>query len=434
MTAFLISAALLLLAVLVLLVWPLLRRPAAPEQVSTESPALKVLREQRSELESERVAGRVSDETYTQTLLELERRTLEEAGAPEAPAPTPETSGARHVWAAALVLLVPVVAGGLYLQLGNPDGLDPSKTVAQQSHMDSQQIEAMIQKLAARVQANPDDIEGTRMLARTYMVLERFPEAVKVLEALSKRVTDDAQLYADWADALGSVQGGSLQGAPEKLIARALEIDPKQVKALALAGTVAFDRKDFKGALKYWEPMAALVDPNSEFGRSVRSMINDARANAGLPALPEVAQAPAVGGGATAPHPPVGAMAETGGQAPQGGPDVGTLKLAGRLELDPALKGSVSPDDTLFVFVRPAAGGPPLSGLRFKASELPLNFDFAKAPLMMATGSLPDQVIVGARISKSGDVKATPGDLQGFSQPVAPNTQNLALRIAETVK
>ena len=92
------------------------------------------------------------------------------------------------------------------------------------------------------------------MLAHTYYSLKRFPEAVGAYERAAKLLPDNADLLADYADALGAATS-SLDGKPTELIERALKANPTQWKALALAGTVAFNRKDYKQAVAYWEQL-----------------------------------------------------------------------------------------------------------------------------------------------------------------------------------
>jgi cytochrome c-type biogenesis protein CcmH len=412
MILFLIAAAILVIAATATLLWPLMRHTVTAD--ATESPALKVLREQRADLETEHAAGKVSDASYAQTLAEIERRALEESAAPERTV----TNKPRLAWAIAVGVVVPVAAIAVYLVIGNPAGLDPANALAhQEQQVTPAQIDAMVAKLAERIKANPDDIQGLEMLGRSYMVLNRFSEATAVLEQLAKKQPDNAQVFADWADALAGTQEGKLAGAPEKLIARALALDPHNVKALALSGTIAFDRKDYKQAIAQWEQIAALVPAESEFGQSVRSMINEARQHAGLP--PQQVQV---------------AQGETQSPATNTLPTA-TLQLKGHVTINAALKSQISADDTLFIFARTGTGGPPVAGMRFKASELPLDFDMSKAQMMMGTAGPQDKVIVGARVSKSGTPVAQSGDLQGFSQPVlASDSKALQIEINEQVK
>lgn len=402
MTAFLIAAAILVLVVTATLLLPLMRR--APSAITaSESPALKVLREQRSDLEAERAAGKIDEASYTQTLSEIEARALEESAAPEAA----KNAGPRLGWAIAVGVALPAAAIGIYLIIGNPVGLDPEKTVArQEEQITPDQIEAMVAKLAERVKSTPDDIKALQMLGRSYMVLSRFGEAAKIFAQLAEKQPQDAQAFADWADAVASVQDRQLAGEPAKLIAKALALDPENIKALALSGTLAFERQDFKGAVTQWQKIAARVPEQSEFGQSVRAMIAEANKRGGLSAEQPVAVAAAP-----------------------------ALSLKGRVSIAGTLKSQVSADDALFIFARPAAGGPPIAGMRFKASELPIEFDFSKAQMMMGSVGPQDKVIIGARISKSGNAIAASGDLQGLSAAVpASSTNAIRIEIAEQVK
>lgn len=393
MSGFLIGALALLLGCLLVLVRPLMRR-SMPPPATGEALALNVLREQRRELDAELAAGRVDAAAHAQGLAELAQRLATEAAVDVAP--PPRVHAPRRAWALAVAMLLPLLAGGLYLKLGNPGALNPANTQAPEG-VTPAQIEAMVVGLAAKVKANPDDLEGLQMLGRSYMVLGRFQEAVAAYGALAAK-RPSAEVYADWADALGSVDSRKgLAGEPEKLIAKALQLDANNVKALALAGTVAFDRKDYRSALVHWERMATQIDPQSEMGQSAQAMIQEARNRSGQAATGEAAAAPA-------------------------------LRAKGRLSVAAALKDKVAAGDTLFVFARPAAGGPPLAALRFRAEDLPLDFDFAMAQAMMGA-TVDGKVVIGARISKSGNATPSAGDLEGFSAEVAPDAQGLSLEI-----
>jgi len=117
----------------------------------------------------------------------------------------------------------------------------------------AQQFEAMVSRLAARLKEDPEDPEGWMMLGRSYAVLGRFGEASEAYANAAARTPGDAQLLADYADALAMAQGRTLQGEPEKILLRALAIDPNNVKALLLAGTAAFNRNDGTAAVRHWE-------------------------------------------------------------------------------------------------------------------------------------------------------------------------------------
>lgn len=401
MMTFLLLAGLLLAVALLLVLPPLMGRrsrraveAAAEDQAAT---AVAVLREQLADLEAERAAGRVDDTAYTKSRDELERRVLEE-GAREA-ARAPAWHPAR-AWALATAVALPAAALGLYLAFGNPDGLDAAKVAGSgQTQFSQEQIEGMVATLAARMAKEPDNLEGWSMLARSYTMLGRLSEAEQAYRHLAEKLPESAMAQADWADAMGAARGRTLVGEPEKVIARALQLDPQNLKALALAGSAAFEKGDFAGAARTWEKVLAQLPPDEELAESVRASVAEARAKAGLPPL----AAPA---------------------APQGE----ALKLTGEVKLAPSLAAQAKPEDTVFVFVR-GEGGPPFAALRLTVAQLPAKFDFAGAPLMLQGRPLPAQVIVGARISRSGEAGAAPGDLEGFSAPVAAAAQGVAVTV-----
>ena len=120
-------------------------------------------------------------------------------------------------------------------------------------------------------------------------------------------------------------------------------------------------------------------------------------------------------------------LADSEGAAPAAAPS--PLTVSGRLEVDAALGAQVGAEDVVFVFVRGEAGGPPLAALRFKGSELPLDFSFDGATLMMGGASVPERVVVAARVAKGGDATARAGDLEGATTPVAADATGVRVVI-----
>ena len=120
------------------------------------------------------------------------------------------------------------------------------------------------ERLKAKLEQNPTDGVGWALLARAYVELGRHPEAVQVYEKAMQLIPNDAQLLADYADALGTLNGRKLDGKPEALIQQAIKADPRNVKALMLAGTVAYNHKEFDRAAAYWEEARANLPPETD--------------------------------------------------------------------------------------------------------------------------------------------------------------------------
>ncbi len=291
------------------------------------------------------------------------------------------------------------------------------------------QVEAMAAQLAAKLEKEPGNAEGWVMLARTYYALNRHAEASAAFDKAVALVPDDAGLLADYADALGAAQGG-LRGKALELVDRALKADPTHWKALALAGTAAFDRKDYKQAVAYWEKMKATVPPGSPIAGSIDGSIAEARELGGL--APSAAAAP----------PPVAAAAPRTGATkvaadpPPASAALPGASLAGTVSLAPALAAKVSPTDTVFIFAR-AAEGPkmPLAILRKQVKDLPATFTLDDSMAMAPNFALSNftSIVVGARISKSGNAAPQTGDFEGLSPAVKVGATGLAVVIDRTL-
>ncbi|HET8877190.1 MAG TPA: tetratricopeptide repeat protein, partial [Casimicrobiaceae bacterium] len=276
---------------------------------------------------------------------------------------------------------------------------------------------------------HPEDPTGWRLLARAYAALGRFPEAVAAFKEAAERGPADATLLADWADAL-AMHNQSLQGEPSQLIERALAIDPRQPKALSLAATAALERKDYGVAIDEWRKLKAQFAPGSDEAKQIDSMIAEANA-----ARQGGAMSPGGKGGAMSPGAKGGGNDAAAGAATTA--NAGDTAITGRVSLDPKLRGRASANDTLFIFAR-AVNGPrmPLAVLRATAGELPRNFtlddSMAMAPASRLSGA--SDVVVEARISKTGSATPSPGDLQGNSTVVKPGAQDVSIVIDDVVR
>jgi cytochrome c-type biogenesis protein CcmH len=391
----------LVAATLVVLARPLLRggkprQDAAPPELDA---ATAVYRDQKRQLDDDLAAGAISANEHATAQEELVHR----LGAEIAKQPSATASGAtRTPWIAivALVAVVPVASVLLYQILGNPAAIGVQTARPQFTDKD---VHAMVEQLAQRMQTHPEDPKGWMLLARSYAALGRYSESAAAFAEAAKRSPDDAQLYADWADAAAMAQQRKLAGKPEELIARALAIDPNNRKALALSATALLERGNVDASLARWRELRQKVASDSDEAREIDKVIAE------------------IGG--------------SKGAAPSGVPAKGTL--AGRIELDPKIAPRVAPDDTVFVLARSADGGRvPLAVARMRARELPATFhlDDSMGMIPEAKLSATPRVIVEARVSKSGNAKASAGDLRGVSAPVTPGDANVHVVIGEVVQ
>jgi len=420
--AFWIIAALLTLSVLGTLLRPLLkeRRVTGAEQ---QDEKLEVYRQQFAELDQDFKQGAVTETHYRQAKRELERRLLEETeAAHESSTVLRPTVRARAV-AMALALLIPAVSGLLYWKLGNQAAMEHplvSAMPGQQDdgpHVVTGGLDALADRLKQRLEQNPNDGVGWALLARSYVELGRHAEAVPIYEKATALIPDDAQLLADYADALGVAHGRQLEGKPEALIQQALKLDPNNVKALMLAGTVAFDRKQFAQAAAYWEQARTNLPPDAggEVVRELTGGIEEARSLAG------------------------GANVATAGavlSSPAAKPRQSGLAITGTVKLADAVSKLSAPTDTLFVFAKAVEGPPmPVAIVRATKRDLPFSFrlDDSNSPMPARKLSEAGTVVIVARLSKSGEAMPKSGDLQGTSRPVTPGAKDVAVTIDRAI-
>jgi cytochrome c-type biogenesis protein CcmH len=276
MTAFWIMSALFVAGALLFVVPPLLALRGRARS-SRRAANLAVHRDELRELDADVRAGLLDAEQYEKARRELEARLLEDVAVDDARS-TPLRRGRGAAVAAALA--IPLSAVALYFVVGNPQAIMYPQDAPQGSAahgLTGQQFEALVARLAERMIQNPEDAEGWIMLGRSYRALGRFDRAAQAYANAVARLPPDAELLADYADVLASAQGFRLQGEPERVVARALEADPENLKAHALAGAAAFEKRDYAGAAGHWERILPHVPQNSDAAREVRASIAEAR-------------------------------------------------------------------------------------------------------------------------------------------------------------
>jgi cytochrome c-type biogenesis protein CcmH len=411
------------LAGALLLMLPVLLRARPADAVNPRDAALTVHRDQWQEAETDVAAGRLDAQQLAAARAEIDRRAREDV----ATADDSRTLArpARRT-AVALALLVPAASVSLYLLLGDPQASTPAATAAQSHSTSPEQVNKMVAALAERLKAQPDDVDGWTMLGRSYVALGRYRDAATALQRANALSPANPGLLADLADVTGMTQDRKLAGEPSRLIQQALDIDPKHVKALALAGTAAFDAQDYEGARGFWQRLLAVVPADSPLARSVQSSI-------------EQAQQAGVGGAAAVPTTATRTVQAKPNEAavtptPAPTPAASGPSVSGQVVVSAELAARIAPGDTLFIFAR-AAQGPrmPLAIIK-RPAALPSGFTLddtmAMSPAMRLSGA--SEVVVGARISKSGNATPQSGDLIGQSAPVRLGTKDLRVVLDAT--
>ncbi len=280
---------------------------------------------------------------------------------------------------------------------------DSAQAAASPLSLSASQVQRSVERASATVKQDPKDAAGWAMLAHSEQMLGRYSEANKAYAQLLILRPNDALVHAEAAEALGAAQGGSLAGEPAQLITKALSLDAANTQVQVLSGKLAFEQRRYEQAINAWDrARKATQDPAVQ--RQLDTSMAEARALA----------AAAAGQSASAP--------------------AGLAFISGRVTLADALKEQVQPDDTVFIFARPAEGSRmPVALLRRKVSDLPLDFALDDTLAMVPQSRLSQhpRVVVGVRVSRRGDAVPAKGDLQGQLGPIAVGSTGLKLVIAD---
>jgi cytochrome c-type biogenesis protein CcmH len=415
MTLFLICAAAMLAVALVFVLVPLLRARSYSASAATDARRLL------DALNAARDNGILSEAEYASKRAELADRLL---GAIDAP---PVTRSKTSFYAAlGIALLLPAAAILIYRNVGQPGAIDntaPSAD-AQAPANHGQNIEQAITGLQAKLQQNPNDVEGWALLGRAYEAMERFTEARDAMKHAYDLAPNDPDVTVAYAEVLAlSSSDRRIEGEPRTLIENVLKTTPDHQRGLWLLGISDYQQKKYDSAIGYWNKLIAVLPKDAPTIKSIQAEIAKAEAaRDGKAPPPDVEQTAEV---------PV-AEAQPAAAADANGPHL-TVNVA----LDPKLKSKASPGDILFVYAKAASGPPmPLAIQRLQADKLPITITLTDGMGMMPTLKLSQfpQVIVGARISKSGNAIAQSGDLQVVSKPMAVTTTTpIALTIDQVV-
>ncbi len=244
----------------------------------------------------------------------------------------------------------------------------------------------MANRLAKKMEADPSNGEGWLLLARTYLELRQPANAADAFAKAAPLLLPDAKTLADWADAYVVAHDRKWDDTSRGIVKQALAADPKHLKSLALAGSEAFERGDYKTAISHWKKMKAVAPPDSMDARLADANIEEASNLL---------------------------KANKPGKAAEKDKSASANRIEGTVSLAPALQTSVAPTDTIFVVAKATeGGGAPLAVKRYQASELPIRFALDESAAMSPERSLADakEVMLSARLSKSGDAMPGAGD------------------------
>ncbi|MDD5269008.1 MAG: c-type cytochrome biogenesis protein CcmI [Methylococcales bacterium] len=389
---FLLIVSVLILIAFLLILPPLWRKQSVQAD-DLDQRNILIAQHRLAELKENRLSGGLSQAQYDEQLADLEQALSDDLDI-KSHVSSAQNQGKWIVYV--LVLGIPLLAGSLYLTLGNSQAISHSAEMAvDPDTLKLAEINKMVEGLAEKLKKNPDDVQGWLMLGRSYKFQEQYPKAVEAFANAYRLLGDQAEVMLLYADALAYANDKNLTGKPAELVFKALALEPDNMKALWLGGMAKAQQGDPVTAIKLWKKLTALLPPGSESQKEIQDLL--AKIESESPQAPD--------------------QSESTQQA-----NVPGVTIDVQVSLAPELQKSASPSDIVFIYAQ-ALSGPkmPLAIVRKQVSDLPLTVSLNDAMAMVPNMKLSNfpNVKLLARISKSGNAMSQPGDLIGVIDQVA---------------
>ena len=311
-----------------------------------------------------------------------------------------------------LLLVIPVFVISVYSFIGTPNSIEKLVLVSdlKNTKSDSEKlvsVEQMLKRVERRLLDDPNNSDDWLMLANSYVVLKRYPEAIRALENLYRLKGDDPSLLFRYADVLAMANSGIFAGKPSELIKKALQLDPQNTMGLWLAGLVAYEEGEVKKAINYWENVLPKLETGSEEEKNIRKYIEFAKENNNI-------------------------SIQNNDSITQEKIEY-SLKLS--IELSPNFT-NINKNKAVFIYAKPinSPNNMPIIVLRKTVADLPLLVEMNDSMSMLPSNKLSDykSVQVLAKISKSGNAKSEKGDLIGIVESMSTTSKNITKLIINT--
>ena len=416
-------------------VWVLLRQGPVVTSASQSQANVKVYREQILDLDREHANGHLSDAEWQQSRDELSVRLLQDTAVEDEPQVITQAQSWRT--AVVIALVFPISALGLYIWLGAPEAISPMPPASALAEAATEQaaapnLDQIVENLASKLQADPNNLEGWVLLGRTHRSMGNLDAALSAFDRALKLNADDELILAR-AEVLAAKNQGRFDGEPWRVIREVLQRDPQNYGALLLAGSASYANNRYADALEFWQRARLRLSADHPDVPNLIEAMSTVQAKLKNPASPSSTPAaqsaqgavPAQGSAASGAAPAAAVASAAGGAA-------SALNVSGQVRLSAALKSQTSPTDVVFVYAVPANGERmPLALLKTTVAQLPLSFTLDDSSAMLPDRKLSgaSQVLVKARISKSGNAIPQSGDWEGSLGPVKVGSTGLDLEI-----
>lgn len=415
MIIFWLASVAMVAAALAFVIPPLLRATTA-DGPSRHQANVEIYRERIRELQLQTQSGALDIAQAAQAREELDREMLaQDAEAPAQLQGAEQALSTHPVRAIFIALALPLIAVGVYLQVGTPRLLFEETTTAAiadpTGDAQAPSIDQMVARLEQRLQSEPDDIRGWLMLGRSYSIMQRFEDARVALWEAFKRAPDNPEVMVSYAEVLTALNDGTLDGEPIELVNRALLIEADNPRALWLAGLHALNQGIPSQALSTWQKVLDSAKLDANASTQVTQAMDSVRA--------AIATAQGASQADDKSRDVTNNAQLTGNQASAVVPTKAAVQV--NVSVSPQLRASITGAETVFVFARANNGPPmPVAVQRLTARQLPITVVLDDSTSMAPELALSrfDRVVITARVSRTGEPRAVPGDLQGVSAEV----------------
>ena len=398
------SIAVVICALTLWVLWRPLHNHSVLKMESIQQRNIAIANERALEIDSAFDAGDIDTEERNQARSDLEMALADElATSAELKDQFTQTSTLTSL---AVLILVPLLAFGLYNFTSNYDpDAKPGEPLT--ATTDAPSLDEIISRLEETVNANPEDQQGLYLLAQSYSRLGRYAEAAQRFAQLIELTGPDADLLVSYADNSAMANDQIFTEDMSTSLSKALELNPEHVSGLWLSGLAEQQLGRSEIALRRWITLQPMLTGDPEASRELVILINDVSQELGANRTQKI-------------------NTEFAAQKSLSTDDNYSAGITVKVSLSPELQSEVADNDSVFIFAKAKSGPPmPLAASRQSVAALPITvkLDDSMAMLPQMKLSSFDQVLLGARISKSGEAIPQPGDLE--SELVAsPNSSS----------
>lgn len=408
MTLWVVFAAMLLLAVIIIL-WPLAVYKGSKDthpEVSQKQENIDIFQERLGELENEQAQGNLDEASFLHLKTELEKNLLGDVQFAADTINKPVQASAMHWLVMGGVACLFVITSILtYQDLGASEQYEEYLAIADEpvpvqhnTNKTAPDFATAIAALKAKIAQEPENIESWFLLANSYMAMGDYPQAAAVYKKMSSIIGEEnpgyASVKAAYAQTLFQISGEKMTAEAQQAMEEALRVDPEEPTALILQGLQAYQSQQYTQAITAWEK-AKIKGGKAQVERFIEPAILEARRKMGEPA-PVVEKTPA----------------QTA--------DTNVASITVKLDISPDFKAKLNPEERIFVFAK-AKMPMPLAAERLQVKDLPITIvlDDTKAAMPTAKISSVEFVDITARVALSGSPRAAKGDLYATAKHVA---------------